>query len=151
MYAVLDYGSSSKYKIRLFRRPNSFGSCTAWSTYLSCEVFCSEFDFSLASPAVGMVLASHDFLHKQETEDLITSSWRNRRKNRLNTSGTQRKQLVRHVNFRSDLCVFGQRIRDRLFLANQNLRKIQNQNVPDYKASVASNAWQKDVSHQVPC
>lgn len=128
MYAVLDHGSSSKYKISLFRRPNSFGSCV---TYLSCEVFCTEFDFSLASPAVGMVLASHDFLHKQETEELTTSRWRNRRKNRLFTPGTRLKRLVQHVYFRSDPCVFGQRIRDRLFLANQNLRKIQNQNVPD--------------------
>ena len=148
MYAVLDHGSSSKYKISLFRRPNSFGSCV---TYLSCEVFCTEFDFSLASPAVGMVLASHDFLHKQETEELTTSRWRNRRKNRLFTPGTRLKRLVQHVYFRSDPCVFGQRIRDRLFLANQNLRKIQNQNVPDWKASVPSSAWQKDVSHQVPC
>lgn len=50
------------------------------------------------------------------------------------TSGTRLKRLVQHVYFRSDPCVFGQRIRDRLFLANQNLSKIQNQNVPDKKS-----------------
>ena len=54
-----------------------------------------------------MALASHDFLHKQETEDLTTSSWRNRRKNRLYTPGTQLKACTachfskRSVCFRS--------------------------------------------------
>ena len=150
MYPVLDYGSSSKYKISLFRRPNSLGSCVAWITYLSCEVFCSEFDFSLASPAVGMALASHDFLHKQETEDLTTSSWRNGRKNRLYTSGTQLKACTAcHFSKRS-VC-FRSAYSRSFILSQSEPSKNSKSKCPGLKSVSCKYAWQKDVSHQVPC
>jgi len=106
------------------------------------DVFLTDFDFSLASPAVGMTpprLHALVYIH-------VTT----------NPTGFELKlQEIRRLNrlwSKKSKNAFGQRVKFpvRLFLANQIVQKFQTTTVPDVEASEARNAWEKAVSLQIP-